>query len=146
MDEHQIEEMHRVRCVGRRAELPCPLWARHFPCISQPGSTLTTTHILGIVMEASLRRRNQSLVHFQPFSLLKTVEASWKFQLSNHGLVFGDQLSSRSSSRVTSLKQKPLLSPRNLRDFQESWVRKIKDQDQLVRQKMLPVLFSLREL
>ena len=111
----QVEEMHRVGYVGRRVELPCPLCACHPPYTStvhQPKLALNSRP-LRIVMEATLRGHNQSLIPFSAF-----LSKEWG-QAENSKLLimvwsFSDCPSSRSPTRVTSLKQKSLLSPTNL--------------------------------
>ena len=81
---------------------------------------------------------------FQPFPLFKRMELKIpSFQLWL-GLS-GDQPSSRSPTRVTSLEQKALPSPRKLQEFHKLCVRKGGQRPKL-EQEMTLVFLSLRKL
>ena len=91
-----------------------------FGVVTLPIWKLSEVHTIGIFMEASSCSHDQLLICFQPPSPLwrsecvhGVGECGWKFQASNHGLVF---LVTMTNMATTSLEQKMflvLLSVRN---------------------------------
>ena len=82
----------QAKVWGKGAELPCPLQACHSRSTSMcsPIRKLSESRTFGIFMEASSCRHDLSLIPFSALSFLKRTGSGWgwKFQASNHGLVF----------------------------------------------------------
>ena len=91
----QTEERHWARHGRRDARPPRPFWGPHSPssCMSSATWKLPEPQSSGIFMEASLDRHDQVLTQFP--ALLQ----GWKFQTSNHSLVFTGALSQAEASK-----------------------------------------------
>ena len=110
---------------------------------------LLETDTIGICMEVSSHRHNWSLTPFlAPLHSQEPGGWGWKFQASNHGLVFPVTIphpgASRSPPRVISLAQKTFLSLRKLQGFQKPYVRN-QGQRLSIRTKDFPRFLSLRK-
>ena len=85
------EGRHVRQDVGKGMELPHSLQMLHSPSTSKhsPTQKLSKSSALGIFMEASSCQHDWSLTPFPaPLPSLENRRWGWKFQASNHGLIF----------------------------------------------------------
>ena len=119
----EMEEVHRARYLGRGMKRPCSVWVP----LSQHQNLSTNPEALWNlcfwdIMEAPSQRQDQSWTSFS--ALLPSQEKgeqSWKFQTSNHGLVFLET-SSHPEAHPESPHQNKRYSyhPGNYKDFRSS--------------------------
>ena len=135
---------------GSQLQELLPPWSwvlLHPGCAWNLEASLSESHTPGILMEASSRRRDQSLTPFSALLKRMGIEAeNSKFLIMACSFWWPDLIweTIQSPPTVTSLEQETLLLPRKLQEFQEPCVMNL-GQRPNIRTNMLLVLLSLRK-
>ena len=80
-------QVNKIQYVGRGIKLPCCIWTG--TCMGWPTQKFPEPTTFGVVMEIPSYWHDPSLTQFLVLILFLEVRGwSWKFQASNHSLIF----------------------------------------------------------